>query len=263
MKKRKSGDDPLIGFGVSEHVASFLLHEAFQFAHQAAAYEVAGELFGERIESIEPEPGWQMPTIPEELTDWLASRDEIDERLLDPATLERMAEAWVTSQQDAYTSGRKIQKMQELRSITDIVGHVINLGTCIEAVINRHLFLLRESGKLTPDHYIMLDRTEVLPKILFSFKDEIAAKKLHVSRLKYLVSLRNQAVHFRTSSADALAPTCEDLLEVWREVGTVFSLVEGEPTKEDVNELIKEFKNRWVGQPKQPGKRGAKKPVKS
>ena len=246
MKKEALDKDPLIGFGVSEQVASFLLHEAFRFAHQAAAYEVADDLFGERLESIEPDSEWKMPAIPEDLTDWLANRDEIDKTLLDPDTLDRLAEAWFTSLAEAFSSGRKILKSQQLRSLTDIVGHVINLGTCIEAVINRHLFLLKESGKLTPDHYKMLDRTEVLPKILFSFKEEIDKKKLHVSRLKYLVSLRNQAVHFRTTSADALVPTCQDLLEIWREVGTVFSLIEGEPSKKGVDKLVKQFKAKWI-----------------
>lgn len=246
MNKEASDQDPLIGFGVSEQVASFLLHEAFRFAHQAAAYEVAGEMFGERLDSIEPDPNWQMPAIPEELTDWLANRGEIDEKLLDPETLDRLAEAWFTSLEEAFSSGRKIPKSQKLRSLTDVVGHVINLGTCIEAVINRHLFLLKESDKLSPDHYKMLDRTEVLPKILFSFKEQIDKKKLHVSRLKYLVSLRNQAVHFRTTSADALVPTFQDLLDVWREVGTVFSLIKGEPSKKVVDELVKQFKLKWI-----------------
>jgi hypothetical protein len=203
-------------------------------------------MFGERLESIEPDPNWKMPTIPEELTDWLANRGEIDEKLLDPETLDRLAEAWFTSLEEAFSSGRKIPKSQKLGSLTDVVGHVINLGTCIEAVINRHLFLLKESGNLRPDHYKMLDRTEVLPKVLFSFKEQIDKKKLHVSRLKYLVSLRNQAVHFRTTSADALVPTCQDLLDVWREVGAVFSLIEGEPSKKVVDELIKQFKSKWI-----------------
>lgn len=246
MKKENSDQDSLIGFGVSEQVASFLLHEAFKFAHQAAAYEVADVLFGERLESIEPDPNWKMPTIPEELTDWLANRSAIDKTILDPNTLDSLAEAWFTSLDEAFSCGRKIPKTQQLGSLTDVVGHVINLGTCIEAVINRHLFLLKESGKLTPDHYKMLDRTEVLPKLLFSFKEEIDKKKLHVSRLKYLVSLRNQAVHFRTTSADALVPTCQDLLEVWREVGTVFSLIEGEPSKKEVDALVKGFRSKWI-----------------
>jgi hypothetical protein len=237
---------PLIGFGISKHVATFLLHEAFSFAHAAAAYEVAGELFGKRIESINPDPGWKLPEIPEELTDWLANRNDIDDRLLDPVTTARLAEAWQTSQEDAYTCGIKITKKKQLQSITDVVGHVINLGTCIETVINRHLFLLRESGKLANDHYLMLDRTEVLPKVLYCFKEQIDQKKLHISRLKYLVSLRNQAVHFRTSSADVLIPTCQDLLGVWQEVGTLFGLAEGEPTKNEMDSFIKEFKSKWI-----------------
>lgn len=238
--------DPLIGFGISEHVATVLLHEAFRFANEAAAYEVAGQLFGERIEVIDPEAGWKFPEIPTGLTDWLASRAEIDDKLLDPVTSSRMAEAWHLAQRDAYSCGRKIARTQKLQSITDIVGHVINLSTCVEAVINRHLFLLRESGSLPNDHYLMLDRTEILPKVLYCFKEDIARKKVHISRLKYLVSLRNQAVHFRTSSAGALLPTCQDLLEVWREIGAIFGKIEGEPTEQDVNDLVNEFSGKWL-----------------
>lgn len=124
MEKRSLSKDPLIGFGISEQVATFLLHEAFRFVYEAAVYEVAGELFAERIESIDPEPGWKLPEIPEGLTDWLASRTEIDGELLDPITTARLAEAWRLSQQDAYSCGRKIPKTQKLQSLTDVVGHV-------------------------------------------------------------------------------------------------------------------------------------------
>jgi hypothetical protein len=249
VRAQREGDlsrDPLIGFGISEQVATFLLHEAFRFAYEAAAYEVAGELFADRIKSIDPEPGWTLPEIPKALTDWLANRSEIDDEGLDPVTTDRLAEAWQLSQRDAYSSGRRIPKTQKLQSLTDVGGHVINLGTCIEAVINRHLFLLRESGKLANEHYLMLDRTEVLPKLLYCFKEEIDEKKLHLSRLRYLVSLRNQAVHFRTSNADELIPTCQDLVGVLREIGSIFSLIEGEPTKEEVDHLVKGFKDKWL-----------------
>jgi hypothetical protein len=47
--------DPIAGFGTAEQVASFLLHESFHYAHQAAAHEAAGMLFGHRIMSIDPD----------------------------------------------------------------------------------------------------------------------------------------------------------------------------------------------------------------
>jgi hypothetical protein len=238
--------DPLISFGTSEQVAYFLLHEAFEYANEAAAYEVAGELFAERIESIDPQPGWQMPAMPETLNEWLAQRNAVEDNILDPVTLNRLTQAWHTSQQDARPFGRKISKTKRLQSITDVVGHVLNLGTCIETVINRHLFHLREIGRLSPDHYRMLDRTEVLPKILFSFKDEISQGTLHLSNLKYLVSLRNKAVHFKTSPLVALEPTCEQLLGVWKDAAALFGLVEGEPTPSDADQLITDFAARWL-----------------
>jgi hypothetical protein len=247
--KKKWGkdlQDPVIGFGTSEQVASFLLYEAFRYAHEAAAYEVAGDLFGERIQSIDPEPGWQPPAMPTTLSDWLSQRNKLDEKILDPVTLTRLAEAWQSAQRDSRPSARKILKTQRLRSISDVVGHVINLGTCIEAVINRHLFHLREAGKLDSDHYLMLDRTEGLPKILFCFKEEIGQKTLHISRLKYLVSLRNRAVHFKTTSAGTLAPTCQDLLGVWKDTESLFALVKGEPSQEYVRHLVTHFTTRWL-----------------
>jgi hypothetical protein len=93
MSKEHYSNDPLIGFGISEQVASFLLFDAFKYAHEAAAYEVASELFAERIESIDPVAGWQLPSLPKGLMDWLTQRTEIDDKLLDPATTERLAEA--------------------------------------------------------------------------------------------------------------------------------------------------------------------------
>ena len=125
------------------------------------------------------------------------------------------------------------------------MGHVINLAVCVESVVNRHLFLLKESGQLENHHYTSLDRTEVLPKVLFAFKEEILGKKLPISRLKYLYKLRNQAVHFKASSAHSIEPTVEDLLETWRDVGQLFALVEGEPSQQQISQLAQRVSDRW------------------
>jgi hypothetical protein len=238
--------DSIAGFGTAEQVATFLLHESFQYAHQAAAYEVAGILFGEKIMSIDPDPSWKMPEMPDSLTEWLNKRDEIDESILDPTTIQRMSEAWQTAQQDSWNSDKKLDNARVLSSITDIVGFVINLTVCLESTLNRHLYLLRESNQLSSDHFKSIDRAELMPKLLFCFKEQILSRSLHVSRIKQLVSLRNKAVHYRVDEFGSLSLNVGDVIGIWRELGEIFALTTGEPTQEDIQGLMDDFVNRWV-----------------
>jgi hypothetical protein len=103
-----------------------------------------------------------------------------------------------------------------------------------------------ESNKLITHHYDSLDRAELLPKILFIFKDEIVTRKLYTTRLKHLIKLRNEAVHYKASSVDRLTVTPEELLGIWNEIGDFFELVEGQPTKELMGELTEEFMNKRI-----------------
>lgn len=238
--------DPIAGFGTAEHVASFLLHESFYYAHQAASYEVAGILFGERIMSIDPDPSWEIPEIPDSLIEWLKRRDEIDETILDPITSQRMSDAWQTAQRDAWKSDKKLDNAHAFQSITDIVGYVVNLTVCLESILNRHLYLLRESTELSPDHFKSVDRAELMPKLLFCFKEQILGRSLHISRIKQLVSLRNKAVHYRVDEFGSLSLKIEDMIGIWREFGGVLALTSGEPTQEDIQSLADDFINRWV-----------------
>lgn len=241
-----SNRDPIAGFGIAEHVSNFLLRESFQYAHQAAAYEVAEILFGERIRSIAPDPSWRLPEIPESLPEWLQSRREIDQTILDPTTLERLSDAWQSAQRDAWNSGKKIAPAQILRSVTDVVGYVINLTVCLESILNRHLFLLRESKELSPDHFKSVDRAELMPKLLFCFKEQILSRSLHVSSIKQLVSLRNKAVHYRIDEFGSLSLNVGDMLGIWRELGGILAQTTGEPTKGNIEVLAEGFIKRWV-----------------
>jgi len=233
----------LYTFSRLEEIASFLLYEAFKYAHLAAEYEVAGIIFGDRIMSIEPEPGWKPPTAPEALVDWLQQRDKDEDK--SDATIDKLTEAWHLSLAEAGSSGRKMPKTREFTS-TDIVGHIINLAACVETVINRHLYHLRESGKLENHLYNSLDKAELLPKVLFAFKDEILSRKMSVSRLRHLVTLRNNAVHYKEASVDAVTPSGEELLGIWHEVSDLFGRIEGEPPREQVELWSKEFENKWL-----------------
>jgi hypothetical protein len=248
MAQQDSEKNPISQFGYAEQLAIHLLREAFWFAHEAAAYEIAGQIFRERIATISPAPEWVLSTdaIPTGLKDWLSTRERTGGDMLDPVTLDRLAEAWQMSQREARKSDRKIRETHKLSSTNDVVSHVINLATCVEAVTNRHLFYLRESGKLDSDHYKLLDRAELMAKILFCFKEEIQEKKLHLSSLKYLIALRNRAVHFKVDSPEGLVPTIEQLKAAWRDVGLLFSRIEGEPTQEQLADLTKRFVERWI-----------------
>jgi hypothetical protein len=238
--------DPIAGFGIAEHVSSFLLHESFRYAHQAAAYEVAGILFGERIMSINPDPSWKMPEMPESLVEWLRQRQDINQAILDPITSDRMSEAWQSAQRDAWVSGIKIKRTQRLSCVTDVVGYAVNLTVCLESILNRHLFLLRESDELSSDHFRSVDRAELMPKLLFCFKEQILSKRLHVSRIKQLVSLRNKAVHYRVDEFESLSLSVGDMLCIWGELGGILAQTTGEPTKADIEARAEYFIKRWV-----------------
>lgn len=203
---------------------------------------MAGLIFGENIMSIEPEPDWIPPSLPDTLPEILRAQSNTD--VISDATAEKLAQAWHDAQGIAPSSDRKLPRKHEITRI-EIVGHVIDLSACVESVINRHLFLLRESDLLDPSVFSSLDRTEVMPKLLFAFKDEFLSKSLRVDRLRNLFRLRNQAVHFKASSASSVQPTVEELLGIWDQLKKVLDLIEGVPTPQYVSELADRVTDKW------------------
>ncbi len=239
-------NNPIVGFGIAENVANFLLHEAFYYVQEAATIEVASIIFSERIANIDPDPSWKIPEVPEQLVDWLSSQDEILENIIDPSTSEKLSKAWSTSLKDAVSSEKKIPKNKRFQSTENMVGHVINLTVCLEASLNRHLYFLRESNQLEPFHYKSIDRSELMPKLMFCFKEKIINKNIDVSRIKQLVSFRNSAIHYRINTPEFLQISSEDLISIWSQMGKIFSLIEGELTESDLQELTADFADKWV-----------------
>src|SRR5207253_2584584 len=84
-------------FSRFEEVASYLLQEAFRYAHTAAQYEVADIIFGEHLKAIEPEPGWKPPSTrtPESLSEFVLNRDKMVG--LSDATIGKLANAWYSA----------------------------------------------------------------------------------------------------------------------------------------------------------------------
>ncbi|HKZ03803.1 MAG TPA: hypothetical protein VJ180_16285 [Pyrinomonadaceae bacterium] len=240
----KNLTDPLVSYGRLEEAATFFLNSAFGHANSAAHLEIAGIIFAERIATIDPEPDWVVPTLPKTLPEILHALFENNVEVISEATASKLRKAWIGAQTEASDSGRKLSKTHRIEAM-EIVGHVINLAACVETVINRHLFLQRESGKLENHLFSSLDRTEVIPKILFALKDEVQTHRLPTSRLVHLIRLRNQAVHFKASSAEPIGPTVEELLGIWKDVGQLLELVKGSPTRQDLNRLVKLVQAKW------------------
>ncbi|WP_008313045.1 hypothetical protein [Leptolyngbya sp. PCC 6406] len=239
--------NPIESFGSAEYVAQFLLHEAFRYAHDAAAYEVASDIFGEKIRAIEVvDPSWEEPEMPNNLAEYLEHQARITRDCLDPETLDNLADAWYSSLDFASRSNRKIERSRKLQSTTDMVGHVINLTICLESILNRQLFFLKEIGQLTPELYQSIDRSELMPKLLFCFKEEIFDGRLHISGIKRLVSMRNCSVHYRVDTPKTIQPTIQEIIGIWTQLGNIFSHTAGEPEKAEIQELTKFFLEKWI-----------------
>jgi|GEM_PF-1159331 len=239
-------NEPMIGFGIAENVASFLLREAFHYAHEAAIIEVASTLYSERISDINPDPSWKIPAIPEQLEDWLESQDEITDKILDPETLGKLSDAWRSSLSDAARSGKKLLKTRRFQSTENMVSHVINLTGCLEASLNRHLYFLRESKQIESFLYKSIDRSELMPKLMFCFKEKIVNKDIDISRIRQLVSFRNSAIHYRIDTPETLKMSTEDLVGIWNQMASIFSLIKGEPTEYYIQELATDFLDKWI-----------------
>jgi hypothetical protein len=229
-----------------EDVASFLLNEAFRYASLAALHEVASAIFSEHIAEIASnrKPGWSPPPRAQTLSEWLRQRDEMELGFTNDALL-KLTEISKSAYAEAASSKKYLSKQHRFES-TATVGHIISLSACVETVINRQLYLLSESGFLDRQHYNSLDRTELLPKVLFAFKDKITSGKLSITCLRHLVRLRNKAVHFKASSVGSVQPTVEQLIGIWREVGQVFDLSDGRPTKAELDEAVEHFIDKWI-----------------
>ena len=242
----KKGADPFSNYARLEEAATFFLYSAFQHIYTAAQLEVAGIIFAELIDTVEPEPDWVVPSLPSTLPELLHELAHKEVQVISDATLSKLSATWEQAQITAPSSGRKLAKTHAIKSI-EVIGHIIDLAACVETVVNRHLFLLRESGKLEDHLFAGLDRAEVIPKILFAFKDEIQSKRLPTSRLVNLFKRRNQAVHFKASSTESVQPTVEELLGIWREAGQLFDIMEGTPTRQEISDLADGVASKWFG----------------
>jgi hypothetical protein len=236
-------EDSISKFGSFKRYANMLLRNAFVYIDRCIIEIVGWErsmlYVGDRAS---PGPNYVPPKPPDSIQDWIneSEKETIEEykqRIMDENTFDQQPA-------EVFSLWHRTWKIHDVGSYNFAI-HVILLATLIETVINRHLFFLRETGELTPELYKSIDRAEVLPKIMYSFKKEIKSKKLHVSRIRKFISLRNKAVHFKKDGTNKISMTAEELILTWEDIGKLLALCPGEPTTEQLQVFIDDFKNKW------------------
>ncbi|MEL6929846.1 MAG: hypothetical protein AAFO95_14560, partial [Cyanobacteria bacterium J06600_6] len=100
--------------------------------------------------------------------------------------------------------------------------------------------------KIESFHYQSIDRSELMPKLMFCFKEEIVNKNIDISRIRELVKFRNSAIHYRIETPKKLKISTEDLIGIWSQIASIFSLIKGEPTEHYIKELENDFVDKWI-----------------
>jgi hypothetical protein len=134
-----------------------------------------------------------------------------------------------------------------------LIGHITNLAFFIEALLNRHLFILLTADEIDNPTYNVLDRESVMGKLTFVFKTELRDNKVKLGQIGHLFSLRNKAVHFTAKNASNFKVTVEQLLAIWKETEGICQLMfkkealKSEPNfAEIINALKEDFKKRFI-----------------
>jgi len=220
-----------------ELASLFFLEEAFRYIHDSFLQSVKYDIFEDYVEAHN-----------------LGKHSELDED--NPSVLVVDSEWFEEITANAENSGHKLDKKKTVSSV-ELIGHVVNLAIFVECILNRQLYYMRKSGGIEEQHYVNLDRTEVISKILFVFKDEVLSRKLSVSRIKHLFRLRNQAVHYKDTSTQSISITVEELLGIWQEIHHLLNFTNlgsyekldfanGRPTQEQFDRKVNTVTNKWI-----------------
>jgi hypothetical protein len=207
----------------------------------ALRLECAGIIFGRQIHSIDPPDGWEGPDLSNSESDLLNS----DEEALPEETLDKLEAAWEEAQKRAFSGEVTVPMDHTIRRV-EIASHILNLYSVVETVVNRHLYIEKEAGRLDEGVYRSLDRARLLSKMVYVFKEEISSDEFRLDRFKHLNSFRNAAVHYSSESRDRLMPSVKELIYIWRNVGDMLELLGGEPTKEELEDLYHSVLNQYV-----------------
>lgn len=213
--------------------ASFFLHESFYYLHKSFEYELAGMIFEEKLNSIEPSrEDREMISriiIPKDSIEYL--RSDIPKVFTDK-TAGIMFDSWQNSQLEAENGNFKFLLSHRIDSVY-MLGHLNNFGFFIETLMNRHLLFLRQVNMIDEFSYSRISISKIMERIIYIFKDELNNNTIHLNEITNLFSLRNKTVHYTPDNAIALKPKISELIQIWTQTEKIIWKLE---QKEKFNE---------------------------
>ena len=217
MIDKISSVDWLESYSKLGEAAQLFLFDAFHHIHQEFEYQLAGEIFGKKIQKIDPTDADRKvladsSNIPDNLIDLLKFEDDV----LTKHTQERLENTWIEAQNEAKVQKHVFSFKHELKGIS-LLGNFTNFALFFEVLLNRHLLYLKISNSITDETYNTMDRSPVMSKLNFVFKEEINAKKVKVGQVSRLYKFRNLSVHYTATNAKRLKITIEQIMAIWKE----------------------------------------------
>lgn len=232
--------------------AQFFLNESFNYIDQTLKSETASIIYSKLIDKIEPNEKDKAIFENTDFTDDILEllQSEIGTVLSDE-TLESFTVAWQKALFISENYNHKFKLNHKIDSI-EILGHLNNLGFFIETLTNRHLLFLCQSNIIDDFSYSRISTAKIMERLIFIFKEEIIAKKIHLNEITNLFSLRNKTVHYTPDNSIALKPSISELIQIWNQCKKTIEKFE---KVEKINEqrfsiqmeiYIRDFKNKWT-----------------
>lgn len=232
--------------------AQFFLNESFKYIDQTLKSETASIIYSQLLDKIEPNEKDKAIFENADFTDDTLEllQSEIGTVLSDE-TLKSFSAAWQNALLISERHSHKFKLNHKIDSI-EILGHLNNLGFFIETLTNRHLLFLSQSNVIDEFSYSRISTAKIMERLIFIFKEEIIAKKIHLNEITNLFSLRNKTVHYTPDNSIALKPSISELIQIWNQCKkTIEKFEKAEKINEhkfsiQIDFYIKGFKNRWT-----------------
>jgi hypothetical protein len=239
-------------FGRLSEASAFYLYESFRYANALMEHLLAGELFGELLQKVDPTDedraiiaNANIPGDPIELM-----RDS-GSNLLSSGTFANMALAWGVAQKIATGNSFSFDTKTKCTGV-DMLGLVNNLTFTLEVLTYRHLLFLLQTKAIDKYTYEKFEQANPVVTLLFVFKDHVTAGTIKTDKIQFLYKLRNKAVHYTPTNAKGLAVQLSELFLIWKQMISVFKLFEQierfeeTPYSEILTGNMNDFTARWI-----------------
>lgn len=248
----KDKDESIAAFSDMSDAALFYLDESFRNARKLILSYIIGQIFSEKIKNITPNKSdtrlyanFYINNPFEVLT---FNRNVISEE-----TENILIKAYGESSKEAEIKIIKFKKSKDLKGV-NLLGHITNFAFFIEVLMNRHLFVMNFKSQISNFEYNSLDKSSVLNKILYFFKEETKTNQMNPEPFMKLFRLRNLAVHFTRDNSKGLHCRIDELINLWAESSKLIKLIEQKEgmnnynISETLNESVDDFINNFVFQ---------------